>query len=535
MMRTGETSIPEPAAPSMQRRMGRRDPGAGKDGGAGKEGCTGKVVAIVGAGFSGTMAAIHLRNALPSDWVIVLFDRTGRFARGPAYAETGASHLLNVRSANMSALPDDPGHFERWLARQAGRWPAEVQATGAGTFASRRLYGRYLRALLHDEMTLSGGRVRLCSDDVLGLVPAEAGWRIACASGRSVTATAAVIASGTLPSSRPRDGVVFHDPWDAAAVAGLRPGEPVLIVGTGLTMVDLALAMHARGFDGPIVALSRRGLVPRRHAPPGPAWPCPPFDARERGSLSALLQALRRRARDAAAQGVDWRAVVDGMRPVTIGLWQGLSRAERSRFLRHLRPYWDAHRHRMAPVVADAFDRLMARGVLRLKRGRVLAVAPHQCGSSSAARVVIQDRGRSCTEEVLAQRVIHATGLGAGVATDGLVAHLVATGLARTDPHGMGVEVTPSLQVIQWDGSAAPRLWALGPVVRGVFWECTAVPDIRVQAQAVAGEVARTVLEARTAHPLPATATDRTAAQPGKPAPGPETAGSRSRAAAPAG
>ncbi len=473
-----ETAIREPAALSTQRRVGRQHQGARE------------VVAIIGAGFSGTMAAIHLRHALPPDWIIVLLDRTGRFARGPAYAASDAPHLLNVRSVNMSALPDDPGHFERWLEGQAARWPGEVQVTQAGTFASRRLYGRYLRALLYDEMTQSGGRVRLCSDDVRGLVPAGNGWRLACASGREISAAAVVIASGNLPSSRPCDGVVFHDPWAPGATAGLRPGEPVLIVGTGLTMVDLALAMHARGFDGPIIALSRRGLVPQRHAAPGPPWPCPPFADDERRSLSALLRGLRRRVRDAAAQGVDWHAAIDGMRPMTAGLWQGLPPPERSRFLRHLRPYWDVHRHRMAPVVAEAFGGLLARGVLQLKRGRVMATELQQGPAGSAARVQIQDRGASCTEAVVAQRVIHATGIGAGAAADGLVAGLIATGLARTDPHGMGLAVTAALQVTRSDGGVAPGLWALGPIVRGVFWECTAVPDIRVQAQTVAGAVA---------------------------------------------
>ncbi len=477
-----ETAIRDPAALSTQRRV-RRGEGDGK------------VVAIVGAGFSGTMAAIHLRHALPPEWVVVLFDRTGRFARGPAYAASDAPHLLNVRSANMSALPDDPGHFERWLAGQAGRWPGEVQVTDAGTFASRRLYGRYLRALLYEEMTMSGGRVRLCSDDVTGLVPTEGGWRMTCASGREAAAAAVVIASGNLPSSRPCDGVVFHDPWAAGATAGLRPGEPVLIVGTGLTMVDLALAMHARGFDGPVIALSRRGLVPQRHAGPGPAWPCPPFSEEECRSLAALLRAVRRRARDAAAHGVDWRAVVDGLRPVTAGLWQGLSPAERGRFLRHLRPYWDCHRHRMAPVVADLFDGLVARGGLGLKRGRVVATEPLQGSTGRSVRVTLQDRGASGTCSLVVQRLIYATGIGAGAAADGLVAGLAAAGLARTDPHGMGLDVSSSLQVTRRDGSAAPGLWALGPIVRGVFWECTAVPDVRVQARTVAEGVARALLD----------------------------------------
>ncbi len=472
-----DTAAQEPAALSPPRRVGRR-PGAGK------------VVAIIGAGFSGTMAAIHLRHALPPDHVVVLFDRTGRFARGPAYAASDAPHLLNVRSVNMSALPDDPGHFERWLGGQAGRWPGEAHATEAGTFASRRLYGRYLRALLYEEMTLSGGRVRLCSDDVLGLAPTEDGWRVACASGREVVAAAVVVASGTLPSSRPCDGVVFHDPWAAGATAGLRPGEPVLIVGTGLTMVDLALAMHARGFAGPIIALSRRGLVPQLHAAPGPAWPCPPFTEAEGRSLSALLRGLRRRVREAAGRGVGWRAVIDGMRPATAGLWQGLPQAERDRFLRHLRPYWDIHRHRMAPVVGQAFNDLLTRGVLRLKRGRVMATDLRQGPAGSAVSVTVQDRGTCCTDVIAAQRVIYATGVGAGT-SDGLVAGLVAAGLARTDQHGMGLEVTAALQVVGRDGGVSPGLWALGPIVRGVFWECTAVPDIRVQAQTVADAAAR--------------------------------------------
>ena len=473
-----ETAIRKPAALSTQRRVGRRN------------GSAGKVVAIIGAGFSGTMAAIHLRHALPPDWIVVLLDRTGRFARGPAYAASDAPHLLNVRSLNMSALPDDPGHFERWLGGQAPRWPGEVQVTEAGTFASRRLYGRYLRALLYDEITQSGGRVRLCADDVRGLAPAGNGWRLSCASGREVAAAAVVIASGTLPSSRPCDGTVFHDPWAAGATAGLRPGEPVLIVGTGLTMVDLALAMHARGFGGPIVALSRRGLAPQRHAAPGPAWPCPPFSEGERRSLPALLRAVRRRTRNAAAQGADWRTVIDAMRPVTAKLWQGLPPAERDRFLRHLRPHWDCHRHRMAPVVADAFDALQARSVLRLRRGRVLAADPVQGPAGRSVRVVIQDRGASRADALVAQRVIYATGFGAGAEADGLVASLAAAGLARTDPHGMGLDVSPCLQVTRRDGGAAGGLWALGPIVRGVFWECTAVPDIRVQAQTVAGAVA---------------------------------------------
>ena len=476
MLTTDALLVPDRV--SVPRRVGRRDAGGGP------------AVAIIGAGFSGTMAAIHLRRVLPPDYIVVLFDRTGRFARGPAYAMSKTPHLLNVRSVNMSALPDDPSHFERWLGGQASHWPGEVQTTEVGTFATRRLYGRYLRALLYEEMTLSGGRVRLCASDTVGLTPSNGGWTLHLAGGRSMTAAAVVLAVGNLPSTRPSDGLVFHDPWATQATAGLCQDEPVLIVGTGLTMVDLALGMRAQGFGGPIIALSRRGLVPQRHGPPAPPTPGPNFNESTRRSLPLLLRAMRRHLRAAAADGSDWRPLIDGLRPVTAALWRGLPRQERERFLRHLRPYWDVHRHRMAPGVADAFAALIEGGTLQLKRGRVSGIERLSGPGGPLARVSIRDHGAAAADTMEVQRVIHATGIGAGTAQDGLIADLISAGQARTDEHGMGLDVTETLRVIDHDGHPQARLWALGPIVRGVFWECTAVPDIRLQARLIATEMA---------------------------------------------
>lgn len=98
------------------------------------------------------------------------------------------------------------------------------------------------------------------------------------------------------------------------------------------------------------------------------------------------------------------------------------------------------------------------------------------------------DVGEGC-ETIDVQRVIYATG--AGAASDGFVAGLIDAGLARTDQHGMGLDVTLSLRVIARDGARDGGLWALGPIMRGVFWECTAVPDIRGQARLIATEIAR--------------------------------------------
>ncbi|HTJ91041.1 MAG TPA: FAD/NAD(P)-binding protein [Acidocella sp.] len=346
------------------------------------------VIAIIGAGFSGTMAAIHLRRELPPNYVVYLFERTGRFARGLAYAASGTPHLLNVRSINMSAFPEDPEHFDRWMEQEAGRFPNEIKRTEAGTFATRRLYGRYLRRLLYEELKASGGRVRLAADDVIALEHAPAGWRLTCASGRDITVSGLVLAAGNLPSSRPCDGVVFHDPWTPSAMSDLRLNEPVLIVGTGLTMIDLALGMHRQGFCGPIIAVSRRGLVPQSHDQVERTWPTPGFTAAQRTSLAALLHRLRTEVREAKRHGIGWRAVVDSLRPITAELWRGLPYDQKRRFLRHLRPYWDIHRHRMAPPVAAQFEALIESGALRTKRGRVHGIEIF----GAHASLILQDR-----------------------------------------------------------------------------------------------------------------------------------------------
>ncbi len=447
------------------------------------------VIAIIGAGFSGTMAAIHLRRELPPNYIVYLFERTGRFARGLAYAASGTPHLLNVRSMNMSAFPQDLGHFERWIEQEAGRFPDEFKRTKAGTFATRRLYGRYLRRLLYEEMKASGGRVRLAADDVIALEHAPEGWRLTCASGRDITVSGLVLAAGNLPSSRSCDGVVFNDPWTQSAISGLRPDEPVLIVGTGLTMIDLALGMNGQGFRGPIVAVSRRGLVPQCHDHVERAWPTPEFTAEQRRSLVALLRGLRTEVREAKLHGIGWRAVVDSLRPITAELWRGLPHDQRSRFLRHLRPYWDIHRHRMAPPVAAQVEALIESGALRIERGRVRGVQT----LGDRAAVTWQNRKTGSLETLTAQRVIFATGIEAVAAGDGLMTRILDAGIARTDPQGLGLEVTEALEIIGREGVPARRLWALGPIVRGVFWECLAVPDIRVQAHRIALEVAQRV------------------------------------------
>ena len=455
-------------------------------------------IAVIGAGFSGTIAALQLLRRLPLDQPVLLCERSPDFARGVAYATGDSDHLLNVRAANMSALADEPSHFQDWLHRLMadGRTVEGLHDTPAGLFASRGLYGRYLRSILDHVMRETAGHalLRLLPDDVLDVAPVEGGYELICAGGQRLPVAGVVLAVGNLPHEEGDQPRICRNAWSEKAWRPLETGLPVLIVGTGLTMVDLAIALRRRGFTDGIVALSRGGLLPSRHAPVPGTWPTPHFTMAEETSLPLLMGRLRDEVFAAAEAGVDWRAVIDSMRPVTASIWGRLPLAERARFLRHARRVWDVHRHRMAPPHAEMVDRMLAEGTLRLVAGRIQGMeeAPDRVRVRYRPKGSASTPGGNGADDVTldVQRVILASGLEALSRTrDQLMQRLLDRGLVRVDGQGLGIDVTEGLNVVRQDNKVAERIWALGPIVRGVFWECVAVPDIRVQAAHVAVSV----------------------------------------------
>ena len=414
-------------------------------------------VAIVGAGYSGTIAAVEIARAAPGA-AIILIEKSGCFAQGAAYGTRSPGHLLNVRARNMSALEDDPGHFAAWAAGEG---------YGADDYVPRRDYRRYLAALLDSAagVTWMTGEAVSVED---GAVILRSGERVSC--------DRAILAGGNFPSRLPAGfgpGAI-HDPWSpqgAAAVteAAARGGE-LLLVGTGLTMVDMAVSLEEAGFSGRITATSRRGLVPRGHVSPAVA----PLEWVPPARLRDLVRAVREQS--------PWRAAVDGLRPHSVGLWRGLSDAEQRRFLRHLRPWWDVHRHRIAPRVAARIDAMRESGRLEIAAGRIAKV--------EADEVTIARRGGGELRRRF-HAVINCTGPEGSIGRieDPLIASLLASGRARPDRLGLGLEVDSGTRVA--GSGSSPALYAIGPLSKGAFWEIVAVPDIRGQAAAVARALLR--------------------------------------------
>jgi uncharacterized NAD(P)/FAD-binding protein YdhS len=451
-------------------------------------------IAIVGAGFSGTLLALHLMHRCPPCTRVLLIERNSQFGRGPAYATSNPSHLLNVPAGRMSAYQSRPNDFIDWLHRLS---PDELDGVPTpGTFVPRHFFGRYIRHLLNQEMKLDrGNELELLRGVALGMEIGARGITIGLDRDRQVEADLAVLAVGNFPPEAPPvadpsfyDGPLYRaDPWAADTLTDLNPAMPVLLIGTGLTMADTVISLLDQGHRGRIVALSRRGLLPQRHGggPPGDPQDMPPSPA----DLNALSRQLRLCSRRSVAAGGGWQAIIDQLRPFTADVWQTMSLNDRRRFLRHLRPWWDTHRHRLSGAVAERIDGARTSGHLIIKAGRIRAY--HAAGP---ARVAVEFRRRfgGEIESIEAVRVINCAGPSADYARigDAFVRSLLENGIVRPDTLKLGLDVTAGCALRDKDGNISRRLFAVGPVTKGTFWEMTAVPDIRQQCEFLAGHVA---------------------------------------------
>jgi uncharacterized NAD(P)/FAD-binding protein YdhS len=455
-------------------------------------------IAIIGAGFSGCQLTLELLRRARPGTQILLFDGAATFGRGIAFAARHDRLLLNVRVANMSAFEDDRSHFLRWLwANDLPGHPTDPIPPSGHAFVPRGLYGRYLSELLDEAAAAlpSGVSLRRVAHDVVEVGEEHERVRLGLDDGGVQTADIAVLCSGMLrpvlppapsdaeQSAGPR---LITNPWDEAAIARVGPEDAVLVLGTGLTMIDVVTMLADAGHRGPILALSRHGLLPRVHAPTR-AWSllAPPTEIAP--SVGALMRFIRREIRRARAAGFDWRDVLDALRPHTQRLWQRLPQAERRRFLRHVRAYWEVHRHRMAPEIAARVDDLRRSGRLEVRAGTIAAYQ----WSAEGIGIRFRSRGSAADRRIMADWLVNCAGptLDFRGVRNPLVRSLLKRGLACPDPLGLGLRVNPDLRLIRPDGRANERLFAVGPITKGTFWETTAVPDIRVQGRKLATQL----------------------------------------------
>lgn len=429
-------------------------------------------IAIVGGGFSGTLLMINLLR-LGARVVLVERSQAG-LARGLAYGTRRPEHLLNVRAANMSAFPDDPAHFLRWMGFS--------DAEQANRFVPRLAYGQYLREIFMNAIAAAPDRVWIKQQEAIAVEDDHGLPVLRLDSGEAVKAGAVVLALGN-SAPTPIAGLAglppalrLDDPWSDGGLHALADLDNVLLIGSGLTAMDVALSLDKADYRGRITVLSRRGLISRAHADTGPpvgaiARPV------ERGSW--LLHRLRQRARQ-----VDWRQAIDELRPHTHSLWRLHDTAAQARFLRHARPWWDVHRHRLAPAIAQRIKTMRDEGRLVFAAGHILGAT----AANDAVQITLRRRGHDATETLSMNRIVNCTGPEGDITRSAppLLASLIASGHARPDAHRLGLQVDHGGRLVDAAGQRQDRLLAVGPLTRGEAWESIAVPDIRRQVWSMA-------------------------------------------------
>ncbi|MEN5244405.1 FAD/NAD(P)-binding protein [Pseudomonas atacamensis] len=456
-----------------------------------------KSLVIVGAGFSGTVAAIEFLRTAPVGSSLIILNRSGQLARGLAYGTNSAIHLLNVPAGNMSAIVTEPDSYLDYCKSQN----ADITSN---CFTPRKMYGEYLEALLTKAQADARGRVdfKQVTGNARRISALGTGAKIELDNREEIRADQVILALGHFPPLSPlalrpleRSACFIADPW-SKDISKLQDSDAaVLLVGGGLTALDVISSLKKSNHTGEIIILSRRGLLPIPHRVSRGATQLhhsliEQLTQKEPNILS-YLRIIRNYVR--SSPQTNWRDVIAAIRPITPELWLNLPNKERSRFLRHLQPYWDVHRHRVAPTTYAIFEESLQAKKITTLAGRLLSAEE----SATGAKVSVRLRGERHMTELTVKYIINCTGPNSNpsLINEDLMKNLVAEDLISIDAYGLGINVSHDLAVTDQSGAASAWLSYVGPMLKANLWEATAVPELRIHASAVAKKIVKLFTE----------------------------------------
>jgi uncharacterized NAD(P)/FAD-binding protein YdhS len=458
-------------------------------------------IVIVGGGFTGTLLAAQLTTHAgdaAAQHTVTLVECAAEIGCGIAYSTPYACHVLNVPAHNMSAWPQHPHDLLQWLrAREGAHYPsADVEADFElrHTFVPRKTFGTYIGTILQAAVTRG---LRVVRGTATGIDVHDQHAQIHLEDGQHLRADKVALCLGHFAPAMPKvpgsntlsPPQLIANPWQWRALESIDAADPdahVAILGTGLTMVDMFLGLRMRGFAGKVTAISRHGLAPQAHVLGLAQKPTGLPSVR---GPRALLRALRHNARVCVREGGDWRQSVDGLRNATPSLWQGMDVRQQQQVLRHLKSYWDIHRHRIAPDVATALHDAQVAGRLRIVAGRLAAVST----AAGALELVVRHRHDGHSERMTAAHLVNCTGGHNNWARSAapLVQALLAQHLAVPNCHGLGVQADSNGQLLDARGVPSSILHTAGPSLLGRDFESIAVPELRQQAAQLAAVLLR--------------------------------------------
>ncbi|MBA7929891.1 FAD/NAD(P)-binding protein [Klebsiella sp. RHBSTW-00215] len=448
-------------------------------------------VVIVGGGFSGAAVAIHLLRLAPVGVRVTLLEPREIPGAGVAYSTTEPSHRINVPAARMQLAGEEDGAFDSWYRHQpAFADDPQAQLADGTVYPQRGQFGRYIAERFAGAARASEGRLVHLREQALSFNDGE----VVTDGGRRLSADLLVLAISHPPPSLPllakpfeKHPALIANPWRAGALENIAPETSVAVMGTGLMMADTIATLTRLGHRGPITAFSRRGLLSRSNQSGNSAsWPA----EYDEGSLRQRLRKIRKDIDCAAEQGLAWQVVLDAVRNQGQRIWRGLTVADRQRFLRHLRSYWDVHRYRIAPQVAEVLEQRQRDGNLSVQAARLTAL---EADAQKLTLTLSPRRGEP--QRVTVDHLILTTGPAHGALTDSqpLLRQLSQRGLICADALGLGLDVDERSRAVDREGRAVPNLLISGPAARGFFGELMGLPQVADHAADVAAEALLTL------------------------------------------
>lgn len=455
-------------------------------------------VAVIGGGFTGAAVAWNLARKSRKDAVrIAVYEPRATIGAGLAYDTSNPSHRINVPADRMSLDPDAMGDFLDWVKQQdLGARDSQAVLEDGRIFPRRQDFGAYVTARLRPY--LAENRIEHRQTEIAHVERDASRWRLKTTDGTVQYADAVVIATSHPSPSPPRalaNALAGHrgfiaDTTQPEALCAVQPQHRVLIVGNGLTAADIAATLLDAGHTGPITSISRRGLRSRGH-PQAPQEPFGDFTSQPVTSVRRLTRQIREEIAHAEALGISWHAVLDSVRSQAQTIWPQLPVDERRRLVRHLRPFWDVHRFRIAPQIEAAIDRAVAGGQMQILAASVLEVVPENDQITVTLR---KTRSRSIATHQF-DSVVIATGPAHGgiIGNQPFLRDLAAAGLADLDPTGLGLACDRQSRLLDAQGNPTPGLFVAGPLARGTFGELMGLPQVSEHARQVADHLADTL------------------------------------------
>jgi uncharacterized NAD(P)/FAD-binding protein YdhS len=462
-------------------------------------------ITIVGMGFCGMMTAVHLIKNAEEHFTLNIVNKGYPDCKGPAYSTDNPHLILNVPTGKMSCVSTQPDHFLNWISNKEP-FKSLGKDLLAITFMSRKLYGEYLSEVWKETIDNSKGlvEVNIIKDTATGVEETDDGYVMSFENTEPIRTDIIVLATGNEAPGTPeipnkeffKSKEYFPNPWSSEAVKNLENESNILIIGNGLTMVDTVIGLMDNGFHGKIYSISPNGLAMLQHRHGGVVYKNLIEELKEPYDLKTLFGLFKKHVKFVRQFGISAEPVVDSIRGKSQSIWMSLSNDDKEKFMKNLRHLWGVARHRVPGHIYDKILRLKLDGKLTIIKGRLKDINKTEEG----LRVDYRNKKTMTNESLIVSRVINCTGPFTDISKSGnpLIASMVNGGLIKPDYMKLGIDADITFRVIGKDNEPSKSIYTLGGNLKGLLWESTAVPELRVQAENLASALLQKVNELET-------------------------------------